>query len=720
MSDQIKSTKNRFDNLLQTLSEEDKSLPTEYQQFIHLSRYSRWEHKKKESSIPDKIKNILGLHEPTQGRRESWYETCLRYINFWRERGQLEDELAFTCLKAILNLEVLPSMRCLMTAGTALEKNNIAGFNCFYTAIGYGGKDIQIEHPELDEPVTLHLAKMQVFDEIMYILMNGTGVGFSVERQFINNLPKVGNKVSRRIYEPTDENYPRCDLSEVSTLSGNTIFVHDSKVGWSSAFRILIVELYNGNTDIKWDVSKVRKEGERLKTFGGRASGPKPLVDLFTFTVELLSKALNERRKLSSIECHSLVCKIASVIVVGGVRRSALISLSNLSDQRMRKAKSGNWWQENPHFALANNSVAYTEEPSMGQFMEEWQSLYESKSGERGIYNRVAANTLVPIRRKEKNGYIDYGCNPCSEITLQPGGQFCNLSTVIVRANDDLKVIAKKVRLAAILGTLQATLTDFNYISRNIGKLTADEALLGVSMTGIMDNKLLSDLADPHLPDRLQYLRDEAVLANKFFAKKLGINQATAVTCVKPEGTASQLSDTASGIHPRYAKYYVRTVRADKKDPLARMMFDMGVPCEDEARSPDTTWVFSFPIKGPDEGVFRDDRTAIEQLELWKTYQLNWCEHKPSITVYVKEDEWMEVGAWVKKNFSILSGVSFLPHSDHTYAQAPYQEITEEEYEKLLKEYPKIDWNMLSEYEIEDNTTSSHEMACTGGACDIT
>ena len=630
-------------------------LPSEYQSFIHLSRYARW--------------------RDDLGRRETWEETVNRYINFWLDREMLDESNYTEIEEAILRLDVMPSMRCLMTAGEALDRDNVAGFNCSYLAIN----------------------RVRAFDELMYVLMCGTGVGFSVERQFITNLPEVAEEM-----HDTD----------------TTIVVADSKIGWATAYKELISALYSGSVP-KWDTSKVRPAGARLKTFGGRASGPEPLEALFRFTVEVFKGARG--RKLNSIECHDLVCKIADIVVVGGVRRSALISLSNLTDERMRVAKSGQWWVDNGQRALANNSVCYTEKPDIGIFMKEWSALYESKSGERGIYNREAAKKLCPERRDTAH---DFGTNPCSEIVLRDR-QFCNLSEVVVRSSDTLDDLKRKVRIASILGTLQATLTEFRYLSSAWKKNTEEEALLGVSLTGIMDHPTLSGerFTTPQAEELqywLQELKEVAVETNKEWANKLGIEQSMSVTCVKPSGTVSQLVDSASGIHPRYGQYYIRTVRADKKDPLAQFMVAKGFPVEDDVMKQDTGYVFSFPMKAPEGSVFRDDRNAIEQLELWKTYQLNWCEHKPSITVYVKEHEWMEVGAWVYENCDICSGVSFLPHSEHSYQQAPYQEINEDDYHAALLSMPDgVDWTEIADFEKEDMTTATHELACTAGACEI-
>ena len=696
------------------------TLPTDYQVYIHKSRYARW---------------VEG-----EGRRENWEETVKRYIAFMEKRvsslsgndeGTLDDLAA--CENAIINLDVMPSMRCMMTAGEALERDNVAGFNCSYAAISGEGEVLQLEHEKLDEPVVVHLSSPIDFDEIVYVLMCGTGVGFSVERQFVGNLPKVGNPLNRRIYKPNNKNYPGVPKEEISLFDKktNTIHVHDSKYGWASAFRILIVELYNGNFDVKWDVSQIRPAGERLKTFGGRASGPQPLVDLFAFTVATFKEA--HGRKLSSIECHDIVCKIADIVVVGGVRRSALISLSNLTDERMRHAKDnlyyqkedGSWGSREPQRQLANNSVCYTETPDVGTFLKEWGSLYESRSGERGIFNRVSSQK-VAARNGRRDANHDFGTNPCSEIILR-SKQFCNLSEVVVRPSDTLGDLRRKVRIATILGTLQATLTDFKYLSPAWKKNTEEEALLGVSLTGIMDHPVMSGSRlrgsfenGMFLEQALEELRNVAIETNKEWAARLGINQSAAITCVKPSGTVSQLVDSASGIHPRYSTYYIRTVRTDKKDPIYQFMKDQGFYIEDAIGKEDSTAVIHFPMKAPEQAVFRDDRSAIEQLELWKIYATHWCEHKPSVTIYVKEDEWLEVGAWVYKNFDLVSGVSFLPHDGGVYPQAPYQEITKEEYEEWLAKTPNsINWEMLKEYETDDSTVNVKELACVAGMCEI-
>ena len=632
-------------------------LPTKYQEFIHLSRYSRW--------------------LPKEGRRETWRETVTRYFDFFQEhlkqscKYSLDKSLREELEDAVIHLKIMPSMRCLMTAGEALKRENIAGYNCSYVAV--------------DRP--------QAFDEILYVLMNGTGVGFSVERQFVSNLPTVADE-----FHPSD----------------TTIVVQDSKMGWAKAFKELVAMLYHGQIP-KWDLSKVRPAGAPLKTFGGRASGPEPLRRLFEFTKEIFQNA--HGRKLSSIECHDIVCKTAEIVVVGGVRRSALISLSNLSDDRMRVAKSGQWWIDNGQRALANNSACYTEKPDIGIFMDEWKALYDSKSGERGIFNRESAKKIAEKNERRDVGH-DFGTNPCSEIILR-SREFCNLSEVVVRPEDTEHTLLNKVRLATILGTFQSTLTNFKYVSKDWKKNCVEERLLGVSLTGIMDNKWTAGKLNG-LDVLLKNLKQMSVDTNKEWSNKLKINQSAAITCVKPSGTVSQLVDSASGIHARHNPYYIRTVRGDKKDPLTKMMVEQGFPAEDDVMKPNDTTVFSFPIKCSPDAVFRQDLTAIEQLELWKTYQVHWCEHKPSVTISVKEEEWIDVGAWVYKNFDLMSGVSFLPYSEHTYKQAPYQDCNEKEYKDLMNKMPtSVDWNKLSQYEKSDMTVGSQELACSAGSCEI-
>tara|TARA_R110000765_G_scaffold237412_1_gene340095 strand:- start:847 stop:2547 length:1701 start_codon:yes stop_codon:yes gene_type:complete len=562
----------------------------------------------------------------------------------------------------------MPSMRALMTAGPAAERDNTCVYNCSY---------LPVDHP-------------RAFDEAMFILLCGTGVGFSVERQSISKLPEVPS-----------------DIKDTDDL----IVVQDSKEGWAKALRKVVSGLYTGDVP-KWDLSKIRAAGERLKTFGGRASGPDPLNDLFNFVVAKFKGAAG--RKLNSVECHDIMCKIGEVVVVGGVRRSAMISLSNLSDDRMRHAKSGQWWENEGQRALANNSVAYTDKPDMETFMREWLSLVESKSGERGIFSRIAADDHVKRNGRRETGK-EWGTNPCSEIILRPY-QFCNLTEVVVRPTDTEKTLANKVRLASILGTIQSTFTDMPYLRPIWRKNTEEERLLGVSLTGIMDNEITSN------PSKklLNKLRDTAVQTNRDYAEQFGISASAAITCVKPSGTVSQLVDSASGIHARHSEYYIRTVRGDNKDPLTQFLTDAGIPAEPCVMKPDSTTVFSFPTKSPDNAVTRNDMTAIEQLELWKTYALEWCEHKPSVTITVRDEEWMNVGAWVFDNFDICSGVSFLPHSDHTYAQAPYQDCDKATYKEAAAKMPKkIDWAKLSEYEMEDNTAGSQTLACSGDACEV-
>ena len=623
-------------------------LPTDYQAFIHKSRYAKYY---------------------DGDGRESWEDTVTRFsVNVIRDmvdpatKRQLEE--------AILGLEVMPSMRSLMTAGPAAERDNTCMYNCSYLAVD----------------------DLKSFDEAMFILLCGTGVGFSVERQSISKLPEI----------------PQLFESETN------IVVKDSKEGWAKSLRQLIALLYSGEIPT-WDVSKVRPAGAPLKTFGGRASGPAPLVDLFNFTINTFKKASG--RKLSSVECHDIMCKIGEVVVVGGVRRSAMISLSNLSDDRMRSAKSGSWWENNPQRALANNSVSYTEKPDNLSFMKEWMALVESGSGERGIFNREASKKQAAMNGRRDANY-EFGTNPCSEIILRPS-QFCNLTECVVRATDTLDTLSEKVRLATILGTIQSTFIKFPYLRKQWTDNTAEERLLGVSLTGIMDNPLMT-LKNKGLDKTLAHLKKVAVDTNAQWAGILGIPVAAAISCVKPSGTVSQLVDSASGIHARHSPYYIRTVRGDNKDPLTQFMMDQGIPNEPDAFKPDQTTVFSFPQKAPEGAVCTKDMTAIEQLEMWLMYQRNWCEHKPSVTINVKSEEWLEVGAFVYKHFDEMSGVSFLPFNEHTYQQAPYQDCGKSEYDMLKAVMPKrIDWSKLSEYESEDNTSGSQTLACSGDSCEI-
>jgi ribonucleoside-triphosphate reductase len=620
-----------------------------YQQYIHKSRYARY--------------------LPEEKRRESWEETVLRYLDFWVAQRKLTEKEAKDLFKPIHDMEVMPSMRALMTAGEALSRDNVAGFNCAY---------LPIDHPK-------------AFDEMMYVLMCGTGVGFSVERQYIQKLPEVAE-----------------ELHATDTV----IHVSDSKIGWAKAYRELIAMLFTGQIP-KWDVSGVRAAGEPLKTFGGRASGPEPLVDLFQFTVEIFRGSVG--RKLNSVECHDICCKIAQVVVVGGVRRSALISLSNLTDDRIRRAKSGQWWVDNPQRGLANNSACYTEKPDFEAFLNEWQSLYESRSGERGVFSRVASQRQA-AKNERRDATVDFGTNPCSEIILRPY-QFCNLSEVVVRPKDTLQTLKKKVRVAAILGTLQATLTDFRYLRKIWQDNTKEEALLGVSLTGIMDHPVMSGRTESeNLKEWLTELKEEAIRTNVKWSTMLKINASTAITAVKPSGTVSQLVDSASGIHPRYSEQYIRRVRADSRDPLCGVLEAAGVPVEDDVMSP-TTKVFSFPVKSPKNAIVATDMGAMEQLRLWETYQDYWCEHKPSMTCYYRDDEFLEVGQWLYNNFDKVSGISFLPYAEHSYQQAPYEPVDKETYDSLVASFPKsIEWNVS---EASDMTEGSQQLACTGNSCEI-
>ena len=620
-----------------------------YQQYIHKSRYARY--------------------LPEEQRRESWEETVERYLAFWVKQEKLTDKEAKDIYKQIHALEVMPSMRALMTAGEALERDNVAGFNCSY---------LPIDHPK-------------AFDEMMYVLMCGTGVGFSVERQYITKLPEVAE-----------------ELYDTDTV----IHVADSKIGWAKAYRELIAMLYSGQIP-KWDVSGIRLAGSPLRTFGGRASGPEPLVDLFLFTVDVFKAAAG--RRLSSIECHDLCCKIAQIVVVGGVRRSALISLSNLTDDRIRRCKTGQWWVDNPQRGLANNSACYTEKPDFEAFLEEWKSLYESRSGERGVFSRVASQDQA-AKNGRRDVDVEFGTNPCSEIILRPY-QFCNLSEVVIRASDSLDILRTKVKTAAILGTLQATLTDFRYLRKIWKDNTKEEALLGVSLTGIMDHPVLSGRRGrADLQHWLTQLKEEAIKTNTKWSKRLGINPSAAITAVKPSGTVSQLVDSASGIHPRYSKQYIRRVRADARDPLCSVLEAAGVPVEEDVTSP-TTKVFSFPVRSPDGAVVADDMGAMEQLCLWEMYQDYWCEHKPSMTCYYRDEEFLQVGQWLYNKFDKVSGISFLPYAEHTYQQAPYEPVDKETYEEMVKDFPtEIDWNVNEE---SDMTEGSQQLACTGNSCEI-
>ena len=618
-----------------------------YEDYIHKSRYARY--------------------LPLEQRRETWSETVTRYLDYFANRGALDPDTYAELYQAIFNKEVMPSMRALMTAGAALDRDHVAGFNCSY---------MTIDHPK-------------AFDEMMYVLMCGTGVGFSVERQYVSKLPEVAE-----------------ELHDTDTC----IHVADSKIGWAKSFRELVYLLYSGQVPT-WDVSKVRAAGEPLNTFGGRASGPEPLVDLFKFTVGLFKGAAG--RKLSSIEAHDMCCKIAQIVVVGGVRRSALISLSNLTDDRLRRSKHGQWWDTEPQRGLANNSACYTEKPDFEAFINEWSSLYESRSGERGFFSRVASQKQAAKNGRRDAGH-EFGTNPCSEIILRPS-QLCNLSECVVRWDDTHDTLKKKVCLATILGTLQATLTDFRYLRKKWSDNTAEEALLGVSLTGILDNKRMGTVG-PALARELEDLKNETVRVNKEWAERLGINQSTAITCVKPSGTVSQLVNSASGIHGRFSSYYIRRVRADSRDPLCAVLEAAGVPVEDDVMSPSTK-VFSFPQKAPSGSTIASEQTGMEQLHLWDMYQRNWCEHKPSITVYYRDSDFLEIGNWLFNNFDDASGLSFLPISEHTYQQAPYEAISKAKYQELVKAMPKtMNWDIT---EASDVTEGAQTLACVVGACEI-
>ena len=637
--------------------DDNGSIVDPYRNFIHISRYARW--------MEDK------------GRRETWLETVDRYMDFMKSHlvenygydpkskifGEIKDQ--------ILNHKIMPSMRALMTAGPALERDNIAAYNCSFIAV--------------DSP--------RAFDEAMYILMNGTGVGFSVEQKYIDALPTVAEQ-----FFPT----------------ASTIVVEDSKLGWAKAYKELIALLYQGQVP-NWDMSKVRPAGARLKTFGGRASGPEPLNALFHFTVDIFKKSAG--RRLKPIEAHDIMCKIGEVVVVGGVRRSALISLSNLDDFEMAKAKSGNWWESEGQRALANNSAVYNSKPNTAQFLREWRNLYESKSGERGIYNMDSVRKHIDRFERRDSSRV-MGTNPCGEILLRPN-EFCNLTEVVIEASDTKEDLAKKIKYATILGTWQSTLTNFKYIRKSWKDNCEEERLLGVSLTGIFGNKITSTNT-PELSKLLDELREQSVKVNAKEAELLGINPSASITCVKPSGTVSQLTGVSSGIHPWYSPYYLRSVRGDNKDPLTTFLKESGIPNEPDVMKPNDTTVFYFPIQAPKDAVVTSNLTAIDHLEIWKTYREHWTEHNPSVTVNIHEDEWLRVGAWVYDNFDSIGGVSFLPASEHTYQQAPYQEISETEYREWVKKMPtRIDWNMLTLYETVDTTTGSQELSCVSGACEI-
>jgi ribonucleoside-triphosphate reductase len=685
-----------------------KSTMDIYQEMIAAKQYARW--------------------LPEEARREQWPETVKRYTKFWVDAGKIDAAEAELLANSIEQLEVMPSMRCMMTAGEALRRDNVAGFNCSYLAVESGGETLELEHDKLDTPMLVHVKEAVAFDELMYILMCGTGVGYSVEKQYVERLPTVGKPLNRRRYLPNNVNYPKVPKEEISTFNrkDNLVTVYDSKYGWASALRIVLFELYNGNFDVQWDTSGVRAAGEPLKTFGGRASGPEPLVEVFNFAKAMFSKA--DGRRLSDIEASDLCCKIAQSIVVGGVRRSALIGLTDLESLEMARSKNGEFWHASPQRSMANISATFTTKPSaltLHKFMGE---VYESYSGERGIVNREAMQK-VASRNGRRDPSYEFGTNPCSEIILRPN-QFCNLSEVVVRSDDSLEELKEKVKKATILGTLQSSLTDFRYLRPVWKENTEEEALLGVSLTGIMDHPVLSgqctdspcgNYEGPQLSEWLNEMKEVAVETNKEWAERLGVNQSAAITCVKPSGTVSQLTNTASGIHPRFSPYYIRTVRGDKKDPMVQYMTSAGFPVEDCAMKPLETSVFSFPIKAPEGSICTAETGALEQLKIWKTYQDHWCEHKPSITVYYTDAEWFEVCAFIEKNWDIMSGISLLPLDDHVYTQAPYTAISEEEYLEAVSKMPKgFDWEAMAKFEGEhDSTTGSHELACAAGGCEI-
>lgn len=626
--------------------------PSVYEEFIYKSRYARW--------------------IESENRRENWPETVSRLVSYYDKRtnGALTTTELGECYEAVYNLEVMPSMRALMTAGPAMDKNDICAYNCAY----------------------LPVDSLRSFDECMLILLNGTGVGYSVEEKYVSELPQIA--------EHFDD-------------SGSIVHVHDSKEGWARGFRELLALLFAGQVP-GWDLSRLRPAGARLKTFGGRASGPEPLGDLFEFTTRLVKAAAG--RRLSSLEAHDLMCKIADIVVVGGVRRSAMISLFDCTDQRMTKSKSGEWWSKNGYRRLANNSAVYERRrPDPGFFMERWGDLYDSKAGEPGFFSRYACQGIAG-RNGRRDASYDFGTNPCSEIILRPF-QFCNLTEIVVRAGDTLDVLKRKARVAAILGTIQSSFTDFKYLRKRWKETCDEERLLGVSLTGVCDNLELLGR-----PETLTVLRDYVIEVNRDFAARLGINPSVATTCVKPSGTVSQLVNSSSGLHTRHAPYYLRTVRADNKDPLTIFLKDAGVYWEPDAMATKSTSVFYFPQKSPEGAVCRDNQTALEALDLWSHLQEHWCEHKPSATINVREDEWMDVAAWVYRNFDTLSGVSFLPHDGGSYKQAPYQEVTEDEYKRWCIDHPmpNIDWDDLRLYEQEDTTTGSQELACSGSSsCEV-
>lgn len=630
-----------------------------YRSFIAVSRYARWDEEK--------------------GRRETWAETVDRYVEFMQGHlaknydFNIEGRLADQIRDAILNHKVMPSMRALMTAGPALERENLAGYNCSFIAV--------------DSP--------RAFDEALYVLMNGTGLGFSVTQENVDKLPVVDDT-----FHDTD----------------TTIVVADSKLGWAKALKELVAMLYSGQVPAI-DTSKVRPKGARLKTFGGRASGPEPLREVFEFFIRTFKNAAG--RKLTTMECHDLICKIAEIVVVGGVRRAALISLSDLNDTKLAKAKSGEWWTAQGQRALANNSAVYKTKPDVETFLQEWSNLIESKSGERGIFNLDSIRQHINKAGRRDATKVE-GVNPCGEIALRPNG-LCNLTEVVVEEDDTVETVKEKVKIATILGTFQSTLTNFKYLRKSWRENAEEERLLGVSLTGQFGNKFFNGSEGlDKLADALDELRVEAIVTNSYYADQLGINRSVAITTVKPSGTVSQLVKSSSGMHPWHSEYYIRTVRNSNNDPLTQFLKDSGIPNEPCVMRPGDTTVFSYPTKAPEGAIVQENLSALEHLEIWRVYRNHWTEHNPSVTVSVGEDEWIEVAAWVYKNWEDVAGISFLPRTDHVYKQAPYQAVSKEEYEELLSKMPKtIHWSLLSHYEVEDNTEGSQTLACSAGACEV-
>ena len=623
-------------------------------EFIYYRSYSRWIEK--------------------EGRRETWIETVERFMNFMKENlgDKFSEDECSEIREAVLNQEVMPSMRLMWSAGDAARANNVSAYNCSFIA------------PR----------KLRDFAEIMYVSMCGTGIGFSVEHQNVHALPQIKRQTNHR---------------KVSIHA-----IEDSKEGWAEAFYLGLRTWFNGG-DVKFDFSKIRPAGARLKTMGGKTSGPKPLEDLLNYTRNKIFSRQGGR--LSSLDVHDIVCKIGEIVVMGGVRRSALISLSDLNDPEMRTAKQGQFFITEPQRSMANNSAVYNDKPSTTDFMEEWLALAKSGTGERGIFNRGSLSKQLPERRWKtfKKDFATCGVNPCAEIVLK-NYEFCNLTEVVARPKDTEKTLLKKVRLAAILGTYQATLTNFQFISKEWKKNCEEERLLGVSITGQWDCPAVRN------PETLGKLKERAVEVNKEYAKRFGINQATAITAVKPSGTVSQLVDAASGLHPRHAKYYVRRVRVSASDSLFHMLRDQKAPYYPEvgqAEGSATTYVLEFPVAAPKRAIILNDLNAIEQLEYWKKVKLNFTEHNPSVTISVGDDEWLKVADWLYENWDILGGLSFLPRAEHIYALAPYEEIDEKTYKERLKNLPKIDFAQILLYEKDDETEGAKELACVGGVCEI-